>query len=188
MASVPVKLDEIVNQLEQLIKDSSNGTIFIVTDQNHMSRITVHQGRIVGLRYRNTNGFDALEQMTSIQTGRVNFVSNKVTVPKVDDMLPPTETILDVLRGAGIDNISNPAASQAAAPSADLKEIISIICEELVKDLGPMAAMICEEYTESARDVTDIINSLDGLATEIDDPAAARKFKQTVLQKIDHFT
>jgi len=85
----------VMEELVALCSDRNSGNFNLFTDQKHAAVITLEKGDIVGLRYRISQGLEAVNQIKEIIKAKVRFVQgddNNITQPNI--ALPPTEDLL----------------------------------------------------------------------------------------------
>jgi HAMP domain-containing protein len=100
--------------------------------------------------------------------------------PKPQPGLPPTPELLALLQSAATD-----LADAADAGPRPVDEAVArsraVIEAELTEYLGPMARVVVDEHVASAHDLIDFIDSLAG---ELDDPAKSAAFKLRVRERL----
>jgi len=85
--------NELIDELAQLCRSESTGTMFIVSDAGHSSRISVKDGEIIFFAYRTNKGMDALFDIYDINSGKYHF-SKGVYNPYNILELPDTSELL----------------------------------------------------------------------------------------------
>ncbi|MCK5697058.1 MAG: DUF4388 domain-containing protein [Gammaproteobacteria bacterium] len=85
--------DEIMEELAQLCHAKSTGTLFIVSDKGHSSRMSLKEGTILFFAYRTHKGLDALFDLYDMVTGKYHFSKgvynpyNVLDLPNTVDLL-----------------------------------------------------------------------------------------------------
>jgi hypothetical protein len=147
--------------------------------------LVLNKGEIVHLVYdTNHRSYDAIPLLKKIQAGRLQFARG--IFEAADEIsLPPTKELLYVLKGKGGEkDLVTYSPKQVAAP---FDEVILQIKRALSNHIGPIAALICDEYIEKAGGISNFnaINALiDDVAKEIGKPDAERLFKIQLKDKI----
>jgi hypothetical protein len=171
----------------------NSGTIFMVTDKNIMSQILLMDGKIIDIQYLSTRGMEALSLIfRTVKFAMFYFVKRDTTAikPKVDNSLPSLVHILEIMNTAvqGIDSNNEEDGKigndKGELINVDIAKIIKTITTELTMHLGPIAPMVCEEYFEDVKNLSEIMISLDKVASEIGNTAKEIEFKQIVTEKI----
>ncbi len=177
--------DEVANEIENLCLTQSSGTIYLTNEKGVMAQILLTEGHIVDIRYPAKSGMEALEVIfQSIRFGFFKFAEQDQSVikPKVDTSLPATEKIFDNLK-----RFSTSAAKNSVLKAISKDKMVQaseIVVSELTLYLGPMAAIVCDEYFENAQDLTSVMGSLDNIASQIGDSAKEIEFKSLVTENI----
>ena len=200
-----LEYDGLMKELKRLCDQGRTGTMFITTTHNHSIRFILHEGKITSCVYRVKRGYDALEQIKSMEGGTYRFADDVfTTMDEVD--LPPTSEILSSLarraapsRSAASDHEQDrdQASNRAPAPRSpgrarpatgrDMAGAIKVIEHELAMFLGPVASMYCEDYLEDEGPVSnadDLRNMVYAMADEIGDPTKETVFKERTLEKL----
>ncbi len=184
--------DSAVNKIEQLCIAQHSGTIFMVTEKKVMSQILLTEGEIIAIQYLSMRGMEALSLIFKTTCFPMFYFAKRDQSdikPKVDNSLPSLNNILGMLNkakqgveynGVGGEKISD----KVEANNVDITKVMEIIITELTMHLGPVAPMVCEEYFEDAKSLSDIMGSLDKISSEIDNAAKANEFKRLVTEKI----
>ncbi|MCH9638938.1 MAG: hypothetical protein K0U40_05540 [Betaproteobacteria bacterium] len=177
--------DEVVNEIENLCLTQSSGTIYLTNEKGVMAQILLMEGNIVDIRYQSMRGIEALELIfKSIRFGFLKFAEQNQSVIKsmVDTSLPPTDHILEKLNKYS-KNVAKVRVFKEIS-NDKLARASEIVIAELTVYLGPMAAMVCDEYLENAKDLMSVMGSLDRIANEIGDSAKEIEFKRLVTENI----
>jgi len=173
-----LKYQELIAEIHRLFSEKQTGTIFITTSDNHLVRLVLNKGEIVHLVYdTNYRSYDAIPLLKKIQAGRLQFARG--IFEAADEIsLPPTKELLYVLKGKGEEkDLLTYSPKKVDSP---FEEVIIQIKRALSNHIGPIAALICDEYIEKAGGINnlDAIDSLiDDVAKEIDEPNTERLFK-----------
>ncbi len=119
-----VPTQQMLDELERLCQARQTGSLYLVSAEQHAGNFTLHEGRIVGVRYacqREGRALAALQNLTRVS---YRFLSKKISVSEFQ-ALPETYEILSQLRSAqnaaiaateGDEGISQQAIEDAIAP------------------------------------------------------------------------
>lgn len=173
---------QIVTELARLSSARATGTLFVATDANRSAQVMLKKGEIIYLSYANKRGDDALDLIPSITAGRYRFQEGEVSANRM--RLPATATILKRL--AQHDALAAPASQSADAdPSLEAAGLTqhqrNMLQDCLAEFVGPIAALVCEEQLEQARDLQ---SAIDALSAEISSPDLAQEFQTLVLSRL----
>ncbi|NJO16627.1 MAG: DUF4388 domain-containing protein [Thioploca sp.] len=173
-----LKYQELIAEVHRLFSERQTGTIFITTSDNHLVRLVLNKGEIVHLVYdTNHRSYDAIPLLRKIQAGRLQFARG--IFEATDEIpLPPTEELLYVLKEKGEEK--DIVTYSPKKVDSQFDKVIIQIKRALSNHIGPIAALICDEYIEKAGGISNI-NAIDALiddvAKEIDEPDTERLFK-----------
>jgi hypothetical protein len=188
MTQKQLTLTTIINEIEGLYLAESYGTLFVVLDIRNSIKIALTEGRVVDISYNNEKSTAALKNIALFKPSNYlsfKFIPRKnLKNPKEDYALPSTKSILRMLNES---KKNNKLSSMNLSSSFNLLQVTDMVASELAEYLGPMALIICEEHFETTSNITDIINMLDSISSEIDDSLEEEKFIQTVTGKLKNF-
>ncbi|BAP56920.1 hypothetical protein THII_2623 [Thioploca ingrica] len=180
-----LKYQELIAEVHRLFAEKQTGTIFITTSDNHLVRLVLNKGEIVHLVYdTNYRSYDAIPLLKKIQAGRLQFARGIFEAAN-EIPLPPTKELLYVLSGKGEEkNLLTYSPKKVDSP---FEEVIIQIKRALSNHIGPIAALICDEYIEKTGGINNF-NAIDALiddvAKEIGEPDTERLFKIQLKDKI----
>ena len=166
---------EIMEELAQLCHANSTGTMFIVSDKGHSSRVSLKDGKILFFAYRMNKGLDALFDLYDMVSGKYHFSKgvynpyNVLELPDTPDLLQyfklktfpdnmSTGEKANSLNSASINSSLDEVAKstkQKTAPvsvakaeygSSQITQIIDQIESSLVNYLGPFADISIHDY------------------------------------------
>jgi len=176
-------LSAIIAELQRLCSERRTGAFFISTENNSLVQISLENGEIVYVAFRNKRGAEALALLLSIKSGKTRFHEGPIATFR--SALPPTQTLLNWLSGnkstdPGPVQAQKPSANDAAgaAVSASAKAVIE---KTLAKYIGPAAAFVCARVFRSSVDLNAAVDTLAGKIPATED---AVKFKQQIAQKL----
>lgn len=164
----------IVGEIKRFCDLKSTGTMYVATKANRSAQIVFERGEIVFVYFYNKRGQDALDLMVDIVAGRYRFQEGVISARRVS--LPPTTDVINfLLRGKNGGNSLSQNDQQQISVGGGLDSAQKTVLEAaLAEYIGPMAAIICEDYLSSAANVTAAV---DALASEIPSADQAEKFK-----------
>ncbi len=173
-----LKYQELIAEIHRLFAEKQTGTIFITTSDNHLVRMVLNKGEIVHLVYdTNYRSYDAIPLLKKIQAGRLQFARG-IFEAAAEISLPPTQELLYVLKGKGEEkDLLTYSPKKVDSP---FEEVIIQIKRALSNHIGPIAALICDEYIEKAGGINNrnaIDSLIDDVAKEIGEPNTERLFK-----------
>ena len=93
-----LSFDKVRSELLALCKDGQNGDLWLFTEEKHTAIISIHNGDIVGLRYRISRGVDALNKIKSIEKAKIRFQPGGAKMDRTGTAkIPSTADILHIL-------------------------------------------------------------------------------------------
>ncbi|WP_260292593.1 DUF4388 domain-containing protein [Sedimenticola hydrogenitrophicus] len=162
-----VGFDKILEELKRLSGEKRSGTLFITTDDNHAARFVLEGGEVTSLGYRHYHGYDALPRIQKIRSGYYRFVDQGfMSMEEVP--MPETSELLGLLQ---MDRGDEDNLGPAAADPSD--ETLATLRRELTVHIGPIAAILCEEYLQDhgkPADPAALARMIHHLAAEIGEP------------------
>lgn len=169
-----VPLSNLVTALRAATSGKKSGAFFITTDSQHSAMITLSEGTITGLKYRQARGYDAASALAQIPQLKYQTAAEPTELPGETDL--NTRAILEILAtGAGGSGGDSGAAAQS---SIDL----DALREQYVSAIGPIGGALFDEVVD---ELGDQLGTADGarklieqLAEQIDDEAEAKRFRQ----------
>lgn len=178
---------QLVEELRRACVEKRTGTMLIVTHDNQLARILLHEGEILSISYRLKNGREAVSLLKEITQARVKFSHGKAGGDQVNSGLPATDEIMHMLGGTKGAASATPVRTAGTVSADQVPKALKIIETELIEFLGPLANFVWTEHVERAgQPVTanKLRALVDGLAKEIGDPTKVQLFKEKVWQKI----
>jgi hypothetical protein len=165
-------------ELHKLCQEKRTGTLFIASVDNRLVQFGLDQGQIVFVSWQNKRGPEALLllQEQNFKVSVTRFVEGQSPVNRLE--LPPTDQILQQLEG-GVGRL--PATGDPASRRTLSDKAKTVLEQELVEFIGPMAAIICEETWNS---VGELEAALEVLSRELPDPGQVVRFRQNVLKRL----
>lgn len=177
-----IPFSEIVSEIAKLCKQKATGTLFVVTSDNRSAQMMLDKGEIVYIFFSSKRGEEALQLMSTIHQARYRFQEGGVVARRMP--LPPTQAVIQsLIHGssgpfAAASDKQPQKASNGSALSAEQKKVLETCLADCI---GPMAAIICEDYFNSASDLQTVIEALSG---EIPSAGQVQKFRTMVAEKL----
>ena len=170
---------EFMAQVFRLSSEKRTGTIFITSDDSHLVRMVLNEGKITYLVFDTKfRGYDAIPLIQAIKMGRLQFAEGVFETAQ-EVPLPSTEDIFQIF----YENYTNEETTQATQTPPNLKDIIEHIKKALANYIGPIAMIVCDEHIErvgSLKTVGDIFIMLEAVAPEIEELKEQEIFKKQV--------
>lgn len=165
-----ISLARVVDQVKALCDARSSGIVFLATEENRMAQVHLSAGHVVAVICRNKRGFAAVQLMCDIHSARMHFDAGHIAGSDSDELL--TQVFFDYL---GDTDQAPSAPAETNAPVATLTADVKITLEKLlVKFIGPMAEIICQDHFEGA---TNALSVIEAIANEIPNHDDADKFR-----------
>lgn len=167
----------VADELYKLCEQKRTGTFLAVTVDNRLTQFGLRQGEIVSLSFQHKQGTEALNLLQR-QEGEVGVFRFMEHLPATQQDLPPTDLILDQLLGK-----SDPVSGLVDPRSVRMlsEQTKTVLQEELIEFIGPMAVIVCEEVWSTAKGLEA---ALDALSRELPDSNQAARFRQNVLKRL----
>ncbi len=196
--------NEIMEELAQLCHTKSTGTMFIVSDKGHSSRVSLKEGEILFFAYRMNKGLDALFDLYDMNSGKYHFSKGVYNPYNVLD-LPETSQLLQYFKlktfpknisaGDQTGNVANSTKQKVASVSAGkaeyksskITQIIDHIETSLMNYLGPFANISIHDYladNKKPETQAEFRKMIDFLTLEIDDRNDQNAFKNEIIKLI----
>lgn len=169
-----VPLSNLVTALRAATGGKKSGAFFITTESQHSAMITLSEGTITGLKYRQARGYDAAAALAQIPQMKYQTAAEPTELPGESDL--NTKAVLEILSTGSAEAGSSAAA--AAQASIDL----DALREHYVSAIGPIGGALFDEVVDELGDQLGTPGGakklVEQLAEQIDDEAEARKFRQ----------
>ncbi len=180
MSADYASLTLLVNEIKQLCRANSVGTLFISTRDNKSAQVIFDQGQIVAASYSGEVGEEAIKKLVANKEVRFRF-QNGIVLRRT--LMPPTNEILQFLDGNVADKSGGPVKSerQVVAESTLSSAEKMVLTELLAVAIGPMAELVAAEHLQVASDASDAIKRL---AKEIPSQESTDIFVQDAVAKI----
>lgn len=184
-------IKEIVWNLRHICDGGDTGTFSLATRENHYASISIKDGQIIGVTYRQFKGPAALENIRKVSAGHYTFAPGVLRHNEVDASLPSSKALFEYL---GIGEIKPVSAARINGPASKTepsedrngaaRQAIEV---EATEYLGLMAAIICEEHFARVGNFNSEENLqrvLEGIAGEVGDKAKGEEFKKGVITRL----
>lgn len=170
-----VPLTNLVTALRAATGSNKSGAFFITTESQHSAMITLSEGTITGLKYRQARGYDAASALAQITQLKYQTAAEPTELPGESDL--NTRAVLEILA------TGNPEAGAGSVASAQSSIDLDTLREQYVSAIGPIGGALFDEVVD---ELGEQLGSPDGaqklieqLAEQIDDKAEAKKFRQS---------
>jgi hypothetical protein len=165
-------------ELPKLCQEKRTGILFIASVDNRLTQFGLDQGQIVFVSCQNKQGPEALQFLRgqNFKVSVARFVEGQRPTSRLE--LPPTDQILKQLE-EGVGRL--PAMGDPISRRTLSDEVKTVLEQELVEFIGPMAAIVCEETWNS---VGELEAALEVLSRELPDPGQVARFRQNVLKRL----
>lgn len=172
-----VPFAQLVAQIGWMCGQGLSGTVLLVSDDNRMAQLHLHQGQIVFVMCRGRRGRDALGIMRTMRGARLRVEG--LTAQGGDQVGLATDAILAYLGGTlaqlpEADTARQPVPRPVVVPTDFLTPQVRLACQQtLSRYIGPMAEIVVHEHFDSAPDARALALAL---AAEIPGREAAANF------------
>lgn len=167
-----VPLDNLVTALRSATDGGKSGAFFITTENQHSAMITLADGKITGLKYRQARGYDAASALAQITQLKYQSAAEPTELPGEADL--NTRAVLEIL------TTGNAGAGETAAAAASLD--LDGLRERYVSAIGPIGGALFDEIVDELGDKLGTPEGarllVDRLAEQIDEEDEARRFRQ----------
>ncbi|MEN8218717.1 MAG: hypothetical protein ABFS56_20565 [Pseudomonadota bacterium] len=172
---------QLIAEIRRLSQEGQSGTIFITSDDGHLVRIVLDDGRITFLAFdTNYRSHDAIPLINMIKFGQLHF-SEGIFETVQEAPLPNTLELFQMFSNQ--THVDTPKQLS----SLNLREAIEHIKTALAAYIGPIALIVCEEYIDkvgSLNTMDNIVTMIDVVASEIECSDEREAFKARIQTKI----
>jgi hypothetical protein len=187
-------------QLRRLVEQRATAILQLVTDDRHFVNVGLNKGQIVALYHGPRRGRGAIAHIRKLIGGKITMLSVLEYAPQPD--LPETQDILQLLEDDDANLSMTETANQSVFAQSTLSALKSrpddLVVLDLVTQLssvekslrafiGPIAGIVMKDAIKELGAPTgwsDMIQLVDTLSAEIDDPEQARKFVEKALASL----
>lgn len=169
-----VPLTNLVTALRSATDGRKSGAFFITTDSQHSAMITLADGNITGMKYRQARGYDAAAALAQIAQLKYQSAAEPTELPGEGDL--DTQAILEIL------SASSEQAERASAPPVQSAIDLDGLRERYVAAIGPIGGALFDEVVD---ELGDDLGKPEGaqllverLAEQIDEEDEATRFRQ----------
>jgi len=164
---------QLVAEIQRLSSEGQTGTIFIRSDDGHLVRIVLNEGKITYVVFdTKQRGYDAIPLIQKIRKGRLQFAEGVFETAQ-ETPLPSTSDIIQMF--------TEDEDSPSTQTPSNIKGIIQHIKKALASHIGPIAMIVCDEYIGEMGPLTtvaDVFAMLGAIAPEIGNPEEEKTFKE----------
>jgi hypothetical protein len=174
---------ELMTEIQYLSSEKKTGTLFITSDEGHLVRIVLNEGRITYLVFDTLHrGYDAVPLIKTINSGRLQFAEGVFETAQ-EVPLPNTEEILQLFQETKSTHIDTGIQkTNLSKIPPNLMKAAEQIKKGLANYIGPFAAIVCDEYLDNMKNTTgfqtvdDVMTMIEVVSLEIDDPTEEEAF------------
>lgn len=179
---------DLVKRIISLCQQQASGTVFIVTEDNHLARVVLIQGKIVCASLQRMEGIKAIKALSNLASGAFGFNPDLQVVTR-KQILPDTNSLLQILQSGVVNQspLQTDGSSQQVAQLPASPEILHVMVQESTEYLGPMASILCQEYMQDLPDainLSHIQQVIRLLERDINNPEKADKFNSAVRNRL----
>ncbi len=171
-----VPLDKLISALNTATKGSKTGAFFITTEDQHSAMITLNKGRITGLKFRTTRGYDAATALAKCNQLKFQTAAEPTELPGEGEI--DAATVINVLQTGDPSVAPSQTGGASAAPSA--KVDLDALRTRYISAIGPIAGALFDEAVDELGDALQtnegVEQFIQKLAQQIDDQAEADRF------------
>ena len=161
----------IVEHVKELCTQGRTGTLFLVSEDNRMALMRFEAGAIVTIVHRNRRGLEALAAVCEIKSAKLRF--DVASVAPIDTHDLATKDILDHLEKVARQMPSPAASPDIPRPASFSPEVKLAVQKIMMKYVGPMAEIVCDEHFSVVLDARMLARLLAG---EIPNPEQSARF------------
>lgn len=162
--------------LKTLMDARRTTTVYVRTDDNHLIAFGLDGGELVYLICGPRQGERALPMIQRMRSGTYRLDDSAGSHRRPDVRLPTREALLSLL------------ATGDDAPVGDGGRIEERLCKLLTRYMGPIAPLVCRQTVEAAGGLSSadkVREVVEALASEIDSPAEAERFRRDARLELD---
>ena len=167
-----VALDDLLNDLIAAVRAGESGAFFITTDNQHSAMVTVAEGALTGIQYRQQRGHAAAEALSQVQRLKYRAADAPTRIPGTESI--DTETALAILSGSVDRGV--PAAG------AEASEALDALRQRYIAVVGPIGGALFDEtletLSEPASTPPGMQELVSRLSQDIDDAQEAARFRR----------
>jgi len=169
-----VPLETLVSALNTATQGGKTGAFFITTEDQHSAMITLSKGKVTGLKFRTSRGYEAAAELAKCNQLKFQTAAEPTELPGESDV--NSASVIEVLKTGDPNAAPSAAGSAGASGNPDL----DAVRERYIAAIGPVAGALFDEAVE---ELGDSLQTSDGverliqkLAQQIDDKGEADRF------------
>lgn len=174
--SEQVPLDTLISALNTATKGSKTGAFFITTEDKHSAMITLKKGKITGLKFRTTRGYEAAAELAKCNQLKFQTAAEPTELPGEGEI--DSASVINVLQTG--DSSVAPSQAGGSGGATNAKVDLDALRNRYIGAIGPIAGAL---FDEAVDELGDALQSNEGieqliqqLAQQIDDKAEADRF------------
>ena len=164
---------ELMAELMRAYREKRTGSMFFITPDNRMAQINFDRGEIVFIYYRGKRGEQALRLLPEILRARMVFEEEPEAAIRIP--LPSTQKIIGYL--TEIESATRVLPVTAKKSPGELRSPREVIEAALIRNIGPMGGMLCDEIFD--RDIS-LEKAIQQLSTFIPNTRNAQRFRASL--------
>ena len=168
---------DMMAELMRLYREKRTGSLFFISPDSRMAQVNFEEGEIVFIYYRGKRGEEALHLLPEIQQARVIFEEEPEAAIRIP--LPSTSAIIRFLTEAESAAAVQPVTAKKAV--RDLRTPREVLEAALIRNIGPMGGMLCDEVFEQNMSLD---NAIQHLSTFIPNSRNAQRFRATMHSRL----
>ena len=175
-------------EIVSLCQHHESGTIFIATADNRLAKMALIEGEIVCASIQRLKGMDAIQELKALNSGVFGFNPGLQLVTEKHD-LPATDIVLEMLQSSAAIPVQSPPGAGAGSDELTLAyaTIKEVLVNESTEYLGPMAAVICQDYLqplEKSLTSSMLLQVIRQIEMDINNTDKSKKFRHAVTSKL----
>jgi len=174
-----VPLNDFIDAVRSAVDRRRSGAFFLTSPEQHSAMLTLDGGRITGVKYRNTRGYEAAEHIAGFSQVRFQTSADLTELPGQPSL--DTSAVLAILADGGKGGKEGRTVT-TAAPQGVSQEQLDALRSRYIRAIGPIGGAIFDE--ELGVEDTDALDNkalselIDRLAEQIDDAAERGRFRE----------
>lgn len=175
-----VTLNEFTEALRSAVDGGRSGAFFLTSPDQHSAMVTLSNGRITGVKYRNMRGYEAAEAIAGFSQVRFQTSPDLTELPGQPSL--DTGSILATLRGDATQSADTESAPATVAPQSMSSEQFDALRNRYIQAIGPIGGAIFDDEAAGldgqAPSGQELSQFIDRLAEQIDDDNERESFRR----------
>lgn len=175
-----VPLNEFIEALRSAVDRGRSGAFFLTSPDQHSAMITLSNGRVTGVKYRNMRGYEAAKVIAGF--GQVRFQTSPDLTELPGQPSIDTGSILAMLSGDPTQSPDSESGPATPAPQSMSAEQFDALRNRYIQAIGPIGGAIFDEEAASLDSEPTsgqaLSQFIDQLAEQIDDDNERESFRR----------